>query len=438
MGITDRFTAFTKKFKLDSHHAIERFGLFFGALSLAGLLVITASGASAFVAGREHMADTALWTPTFTTSKTQLKGNVDGVYTNQQKNKTLVMMHFDDRAKISYNAADYQAFLLGSNDRLNSEKLATPGVTGSFYVFGSTGYVGVLLEAKQPFEQQVLNLTLRAKAELTFNQQKASGASNEDVVGDASFEKFDQWRVFINPGATGTKSLGTLDAANFDAARAFYEIALKDKEDAARTALDTKLAEMRTNLTQISSYTDDLATTKVENLFLRPPTVPTIVDGDAITGHSASETSDKTSTLTLTAKSVVRGGFNFNWRAGNVYDGYLDQIVPKGKSYIEFLQAKAVETQGVDASGSNGVNDSQWTLSNGKSLTQDYRTSDVTMRPLTTAMNNLSQAYQDYATNKAQYQGTLLLDLLKLDVDLKDVRSNSTTNTGDGFLTTYH
>ena len=91
MGITDRFTAFTKKFKLDSHHAIERFGLFFGALSLAGLLVITASGASAFVAGREHMADTALWTPTFTTSKTQLKGNVDGVYTNQQKNKTLVV-----------------------------------------------------------------------------------------------------------------------------------------------------------------------------------------------------------------------------------------------------------------------------------------------------------------------------------------------------------
>lgn len=128
------------------------------------------------------------------------------------------MMHFDDRAKISYNASDYQAFLLGSNEQLKSEKLGTPGVSGSFYVFGSTGYVGVLLEAKQPFEQQVLNLTLRAKAELTFSQQQASGASNEDVVGDASFAKFDQWRVFINPGATGTKPLATLDATNFDPA----------------------------------------------------------------------------------------------------------------------------------------------------------------------------------------------------------------------------
>lgn len=437
MSIKDRLTKFTKTFKLDSHHAIERFGLFFGVLSLTGLLVLTTSGASAFVAGREQMADTALWTQTFTTSKTQLKGNVDGVYTNQLKNKTLVMMHFDDRAKISYNAVDYQAFLLGSNEQLKSEKLATPGVTGSFHVFGSTGYVGVLLEAKQPFEPQVWNLTLRAKAELTFSQQQASGASNEDVVGDASFAKFDQWRVFINPGATGTKPLATLDAANFNPARAFYEIALKGKEDAARTALDTKLAEMRTNLTQISSYTDDLATTKVDGLFLRPPTVPTIVAGDEITGHNASETTDKTSMLALNTKSVVRGGFNFDWRSGNVYDGYLDGIVPKGHSYIEFLQAKAAETQGTDTSASNGISEIQWTLSNGKSLTQDYRTSDVTMRPLTTAMNNLSQAYQDYATNKAQYQGTLLLELLKLDVDLKDVRSNSTTNNGEGFLTTY-
>ncbi|QNE18082.1 hypothetical protein F1D05_09530 [Kribbella qitaiheensis] len=437
MSINDRFAEFTKAFRLDSHHAIERFGLFVGALTLIGAFVLIASGVSALMAGRDTLAQTGLWTPKFTTSKTQLSGVVDGIYTDSQKTKVLVMMHFDDRAKISYNATDYRAFLLGSDEELKSERLRTPGITGSFYVFGATGYVGVVLEAEQSFAPQVLNLTIRANAELSFSNTATDRANSEEATGDKSFAKYDQWRVFVNPGASGSAKIDALDAAVFDPARAYYEVALKSQEDQAHDELDEKLGEMRTNLTQISSYSKDLATTKVDGLFLRQPVIPAIIAGDRVTGETKVESKTGEATLALHTSKVVPGGFEFDWRSGNVGDGYLDQLVPKGESYVEFLQKKTSESSDAN-SISGGIGDIEWVLSNGKNLATDYRTSDITLRPLATVMNNLSQAYQDYYANKSTYQSDLLLDLLKLEVDLRDVRSNTTIHTGEAFLVTYY
>lgn len=441
MGIKIKAQAFGKKFKLDSHHAIERFGLFFGLLSIVGLLVLTTSGFTAVVSNRDTISSTALWTPQFTTSKTELAGTVDGVYTNTTANKALVLMHFDTSAKISYNAADYAAFLLGSNAKLGTEKLTTPGVKATMQVFGATGYMGVLLEADQPFDQQVLNLTMRAKAELSFKEQQESGESADELAGDSTFDKYDQWRVFFNPGATNTTKLEALDAANFDAARVFYDLVLKTDEDAVRTQLDTKLIELRANLAQIAAYDRDLATTKVDGLFLRPPAVPAIIGADAISGSSASESKDNTSTLQLETSTVVSGGFDFDWRDGNIYDGYLKKLVPAGSSYVNYLRGKSEESSTTDATKDTNtvsIQSMKWILSDGTNLVDDYSSTDTAMRPLTNVMNNLSQAYQDYYSNKTAYQIGLLGDLLDLEVDLIDVRSNSSVRSDDAFLVTYY
>lgn len=435
MGIKDKALAFGKRFKLDSHHAIERFGVFFGIFALTGAIVVAGSGAAAFKAGSDALANTALYTTEFTTSKTQLQGEVDGVYTNETGDKALVMMHFPDNAAISYNAADYQAFLLGSDTNLNSEPVDTSGIKGSFHVFGSTGYVGVLLDAEEPFDRQVLNLTVRANAELSYEEQQASSEDDDLTSGDATFQKYDQWRVFVNPGASGAEQISALDAASFDPARAYYDIVLKAEEAETRTELDTQLLAMRTHLTQIESYTADLETTKVDGLFLRPPSVPAAIAGDEVTGVSAAEAEDGVSTLALETDHVVPGGFDFNWRAGNVYDGYLDVLVPSGQGYVEFLASKREE--GTDDT-SQQISDMEWILSDGSDLKNDYQSSDVTMRPLTNVMNNLSQAYQNYGKAKSEYQSTLLLDLLGLDVQLRDVQSNSTLNDSEDFLTTLY
>ncbi|PUB32478.1 hypothetical protein C8K30_1011004 [Promicromonospora sp. AC04] len=434
MSIQDKALALSRKFKLDAHHAIERFGVFVGIFAVTGAAVLAGSGVASFTTGRDALSQTALYTQGFVTSKTDLGGDVDGVYTNTNRDKALVMMHFDKRAQISYNAADYQAFLLGSDTSLNSEAVSTEGIQGSFHVFGSTGYVGVLLDATQPFDRQVLNLTVRANAELSVAQQDET-ANPDELGGDQTFARHDQWRVFVNPGASGAEEIPALDSLVFDPARAYYDVVLKAQETVARGPLDQKLVEMRTSLAQIEAYTTDLSMTKVDGLFLRPPPAPASLAGDEVTGVSSAEAKDGVSTLTLETDHVVPGGFDLDWRSGNVYDGYLDALVPSGQSYAELLAAKLEEGRDI---ANDQVGDMQWTLSDGSSLTEDYQPSDLTMRPLTNVMNNLSRAYQDYATGKAEYQSELLLELLRLEVELRDVRSNSTVRDDPAFLTTLY
>lgn len=436
MGIKYKALAFGKRFKLDSHHAIERFGVLFSVLAIAGVIVLGGSGASAYRAGNEALASTTLYTAEFTTSKTGLQGKVDGVYVNKTGDKALVMMHFDPSAAISYSAADYQAFLLGSDTNLNSEPVNTSGITGSFHVFGSTGYVGVLLDADEPFDQQVLNLTVRANAELSYDEPEEDSAPADELAGDASFAKYDQWRVFVNPGASEAEHIQALDAASFDPAQAYYDIVLKEEEETIRDELDQKLIEMRTHQAQIEAYTTDLHTTKVDGMFLRPPQVPDSIAGDKITGVSAAEADDGVSTLRLETDHVVPGGFDLNWRAGNVYDSYLDVLVPPSQSYVQFLGNKRAEETGEE--DTRDISDMEWILSDGSDLKSDYQSSDVTMRPLTNVMNNLSQAYQDYAKAKSEYQSQLMLDLLRLDVQLRDVQSNGSVRDDDEFLTTLY
>ncbi|QWF85657.1 hypothetical protein [Amycolatopsis sp. CA-230715] len=436
MGIKDTAAAFGRRFKLDSHHAIERFGVLVGIFALTGVIVIGGAVASAIHSDTDALSRTALYTTSFTTSKTHLKGTVDGVYTNSARDRALVVMHFPASARMSFNAADYQAFLLGSDANLASEPVSTRGITGSVHVFGSTGYVGVLLQASEPFGIQVLNLTIRANAELAYTEPKQSQRDEGKLADDASFREHDQWRIFVNPGASGARQIPALDSARFDPARAYYDVALSNDEQAIRGKLDQKLLSMRANLTQIQSYTTELATTKVDGLFLKPPPVPAGVAGDTVTGVSSAEAKNGVSTLTLDSRTVVPGGVTLNWRAGNVYAGYLSTLVPPGQSHAEFLAKKHSETTG----GTLGqqISSLPWILSDGSNLKTDYRTSDVTMRPLVTIMNSLSQAYQDYAKGKSEYQTELLLDLLRLDAKLRDVQANSSLREGTGVLRTLY
>lgn len=449
MDIKDRAAAIRKRLRLDSHHSAERFGVIVSALGVTGLVLVGTSGGSAYMADRSELADQSIYTSTFTASKTGLSGEVEGLYDNAAGNKVLILMKFDEAAAISYNAEDYQAFLMGAGMDMSTEDLQTEGLEGSFYVMGSTGYVGVLLEADEPFAQQIMNLTMRANTELTRPEEDEAAAelSDEEVAlrgGDSSFDQYDQWRLFVNPGAEGVEEIPAMEAAQFDPGRAYYDIVVKEQEDGLRSELDSQLDLMRADLQRVNAYSDDLATTKVDGLFLRPPSVPSYIDGDEVVGQSAQESEDGNSTLALRTDGVAAGGFDFDWRSGDVYDGYLENLVPEGQSVSEFLNERnedAAEAQSSsapstdDESGPGTVSQMQWRLSDGSSLTEDYDTSARSMQPLFTVMNNLSGAYDSYSTNKTAYQTDLLSELLSLDVEVRSVESNSSVNDDKGFLT---
>jgi hypothetical protein len=175
----------------------------------------------------------------------------------------------------------------------------------------------------------------------------------------------------------------------------------------------------------------------VDGVSLKAPKVPEVIAGDEVTGKSAAENGG-TSTLALSAQKVAPGGLNLDWRASNVYDGYFDDLLEPGQTTSQFLDGLTQQELN-SSSSSSDVSTMAWKLTDGSDLTEDYSESDVTMRPLVNVMNNLSNAYTNYGDHKTAYETTMMRDLLSVESDMRDVKSNSSsTPKGDKFLTIYY
>lgn len=431
MGMKDRAKGIATALRLDSHHAIERFGVMFAALVATFALVFTTASASSISNQAESLDSTTLYTPSFTTSRTQLSGDVTGVYVNSDRTRAMLMMYFKDTGSVSTNAEKYQAFLTGSTRELASQALKTD-ITGQVVVFGSTGYMAMVLESDQPFEQQILNLTLRSNSELVYTPEQARKV-REDLAGQQSFAEFDQWRMYFNPGASGATVTKSLDTQEFDAGAVYAELIIQPKEQEARAALDEQLAQMQVDLARISEYESEARRINVDSVSLELPDTQEQIDGDVIEGRPA--IGEKASTLELKTDWVSPRGFDFDWRAGSVEQGYLDEVVPAGQSYVSWLAEKAALSKGGDASSFN-PNAIEWTLSNGL-LLKDYSQSDTAMKPLFDIRNELSQAYQDYYEHKVKYQVEAHSALVELEINLRNVREGSSSNTSEDVLFTY-
>ncbi|MEV6821165.1 hypothetical protein AB0M72_20675 [Nocardiopsis dassonvillei] len=424
---------YAAKLKLGPHHAIERFGVITSVVAATFAMLLVGTIVSATANNRARLDETALYTASFTTSRTELSGTVDGVYTNGEGTRALVLMRFDDSAAGSFStdAANYQAFLTGSNEQLDTQALAT-AITGSIVVFGSTGYLGVVLESDAPFEQQIASLTLRANSELVY-KEGTGRELREDLQDDGSFTEFDQWRLFVNPGASGTEEAASLEGESIDPAALYYELVVAEQEQEIRAAMDEQLMEMRTVLARIDEYDGEMSRVNVDGVFIEPPQVPVQVDGDAVTGEPADAETE--STLALETDWVDPRGYDFDWRSGSVEEGYLDAVMPADEtSYVTFLGEKARAEDEENAGFS--ANDMEWLLTDGNDLKEHGQTSQA-MEPLTDIMNNTTQAYQDYHRLKTSYQVDSYSELLDLEVTLRGVDSSGSVNAGEEALLTY-
>lgn len=422
------------KLRLDSHHAIERFGVFFGVVVVAFVLLFSGASVSAVANQSEQLDSTALYTPTFNTSKTQIPGDVSGVFVNSDSTRAMVLMHFQDPSLVSSNAENYQAFLTGSTRDLAGEALRT-NVRGEVVVFGTSGYLAMVLDSEDRFEQQILNLTMRANSELVYLPGE-NRKVREDLQGQKTFSEFDQWRLFFNPGASGVTKTAALDGEQFDAGAVYAELVVAPKEEVIRASMDEQLAQMFADQSLIGEYETEMSRVKVDGLSLTPPKVPKQIAGDEITGTPAVVDTDTASTLGLKANWVSPSGFDFDWRSGSVAEGYLDKIVPEDGSYVRFLADKAALSKNGDE-GSLRVGDLKWALSDGSDLVADYGNSDQTMKQLFDIRNGLSQAYQDYYKHKIKYQVDSYGDLIDLEVELRNVRSGASANNSEKALFTY-
>lgn len=444
---SQKFKAFQTKFKFDSHHAIERFGVAVAVFGVTGTVFLTGAGISAYANGQEKLGATALYTTSFTTSRTQVGGNVLGVYTDPSKTRTMVLMQTKEEARLPSSADDYQVFLTGTDTELHQHSLKGQPITARYVTFGNSAkYMGVVLDNPNKFDLQILDMTVRINREVSYKETNGSSGeaqvgpsstkTSDPNAGDKSFEKFDQMRIAFNPVATGSieANLGAA-GSDFNAGNVYHETVTQASEKKLREQMDGQLLQMQADLAKIDQYNAQIATTQVNDrgtmLRLNDPSVPEVIAGDQVTGQDAKSSKTGQSTLALVSKKVVPGGYDFDWRNGNVSKGYLDQIVPKGMSYVDFMKA-----QSKLSAPTPNWDKVEFTLSNGTPLSS-YTNRDTFIKPLLDLRSNLITSWQTYYDHKKEYQVTSYSDLLNLEIELRNVRTNTTQNTNAKVLTLY-
>lgn len=434
MSALDKAKDVGKKLRLDSHHMIERFGIMMGVIVTSFALLMVAGVGFSIEKNKHQMGTQAIYTTSFTTSKTAIRGQTVGVYSSKDRTKAMILLKFDDVTAVAADAKDYQSFLTATN-LSGSQERPKGAPKGSIYVFGTSGYIGVYLVNTAGFQPQILNLTMRAKSELVVPNTPASQGKNID----SSFQDYDQWRVYFNPGGAQATHIKALDESTPDIREMFYEMVTAPAEAQVRETLDADLKKMQTSLADVQEKTNRLTTTTVGNTGVKviapgamePSKIPAVIAGDKVTGKE--KVGETASTLALESEHVLSGGYDFDWRSGSVMEGYLDELTPSGMDYVTFLSKKAAEpTPTLDVSDRTMA----WTLTDGQ-LLSNVDLSNPAYATVNENVRNLTTAYQTYFSDKKTYAINDLPKLLELEVQLRSIESNSSINTEKNALLVY-
>lgn len=414
-----------EKLKLGPHYRMERFSLLF-CVMVVGILVTTVSCFVAHVQTQNTtLGEQAIYSTEFETSKTGVSGKVIDVYSSEDKAKTLLLLKFDDTKVVSTNADNYQMFLTGASVEQNKQTL--DGIpSGSIYMFGNTGYMGIYLVNKDGFGPQILDLVVRCNSEL---QTNASEDVDEEVE-DKSFVDYDQFRVYFNPGASKAKHLDCLDGSKAPSIKDFYnEAVITPQEDEIHAQLETQVNNMRVSLNQIHEYEERLETEGIT-----VPAEPSVIAGDkVITNDDGSYTYKPT--------TVLPGGYDLDWQHTSVVDGFIDDLIAKTDSpnmTVDQYFAMMTREANADASGNQlDTNNIEWQLNDGTLISSLSGGKSSRYTKYMEMCNDLTNAWRTYYNQKVDYQREMLGSLLDLEVSKDGILTSSSVNTSENVLQCY-
>lgn len=414
-----------EKLKLGPHYRMERFSLLF-CVMVVGILVTTVSCFVAHVQTQNTtLGEQAIYSTEFETSKTGVSGKVIDVYSSEDKAKTLLLLKFDDTKVVSTNADNYQMFLTGASVEQNKQTL--DGIpSGSIYMFGNTGYMGIYLVNKDGFGSQILDLVVRCNSEL---QTNASEDVDEEVE-DKSFVDYDQFRVYFNPGASKAKHLDCLDGSKAPSIKDFYnEAVITPQENEIHAQLETQVNNMRVSLNQIHEYEERLETEGIT-----VPAEPSVIAGDKVI------TNDDGS-YTYKPATVLPGGYDLDWQHTSVVDGFIDDLIAKTDSpnmtVDQYFAMMTREANG-DASGNKlDTNNIEWQLNDGTLISSLSGGKSSRYTKYMEMCNDLTNAWRTYYNQKVDYQREMLGSLLDLEVSKDSILTSSSVNTSENVLQCY-
>ena len=423
-------------FRRGSHYKIERFAVMFaillvciGAVSIMCLQQDLSDQSDAIQTKAKYNAD-------FTTSKTDIKGNVIDVYASKDKTKAFVLFQFEDVSEVSTDANQYRSFVTAATVKGNPRKVAGKPA-GSIYVFGNTGYMGIYLVNDQKFTPQVLQITVRSLKQLKSDDM--SQTQSEQAKTDPSFTENDQFNIYANPGAKDTVNIKCLNSKQAPTVTDLFNqtVGKKMEKDIKATLVDD-LNHMKASLTKIHEYSERL--TKQDHV--RLPKVPELIAGDSIQVAGV-QSNPKDNKFIMHFKKIAVGGYDFDWQHSHVGIGRLNKLIAKSDdpdmSPEKFFAKHVKARSDSDVNNIGDLNNIKWMMSDGTAL-ETLNTGDSDTGRYT-AINkdcqNLVNAWQDYVHMKVQYQTTDLEKLLALDASAGVVGDTASINTSNKAVIIY-
>ena len=461
-GKVSRFDKFVNKFKLDSHHEIERFRVMIAVITALGILIISSAAYASYRSNQVDISGTAQYTTKFVTSYTQQEGAVDGIYTNSDKTRAVMLFSFE--GDMSKNPNDYEVFITGVNK--NKPARVESAMTAKLVSFGNSGSMGLIVDAPEGFAEQILNVTMSSKRNLAAPQPMNEEDLAKYGYAGETFTSRDSWCMIFNPAGTNATALPELDAHDFDPRDFLINSVFRDREVELRRAADDTLVEMRTAQDRIGFYHDALSDMEVNlpdaaGAKIVMPAPNELIAGDEIKGMSREEVKDAINsgepiesiegiasksqkareldtyedgtmptTYELITQKAVPGGVQFEWHQSSIQEGYLQNLMPAGYNVDEYLNELRTRANEAEIPKMN----TKFMLSNGKSI-DSYDVLDNSVLNLQSNAMNLVSSYRDFYTTKVTYQTKNLVDLLALEAELDEAAANTSVGTNPDSIT---
>lgn len=420
---TDKLKA---RFKIGSHYAMERFGILFCLIFVMFVVLFAWGGKTKIERSREELSSQVLYPSSYMTSKTRVLMTPLGVFSNERNDSVVLLMSIGDRSKVGVRAEDYMVALTAQSPNEDPEPLETRPAVG-FYVYKDSGYMAVTFQSSEPFPRQIIYAMFR-------NVQDLSG---DTTSSGALSSVYDIWTVAFNPAADDRyKTSAFTDDGAFNPDAFYNEIIVSQQEKRIRQTLESDIDSLDSQLTIIENYEARVEKDGVSVSDM----IPKWVKGDVVLKGEGTSESGEEGIKTFMPSVVATGGYDFDWRGGNVNDGYIESLM-RGSSaespakFIDMNKAVAAEFEVPQTDGEDSLG-YDWKLQTGESLkdAMKYDTS-AGMKSTVADVKLLEQAWADYAKMKYGYQVSDLTSLLELELSVQSVKGEWTAELDQSHVT---
>lgn len=392
-----------------NHHGIQTLAIQLAALAMAAILLTVASVIGFATKGHDDFMKTPLYTRNFTTSASNLSGEVIAFAENKDRTRNFQLYKISaaqgsTALGLPPTAKDYHTYLLGLHNNGDVLKPWDGGeVKATVTQYGSGGYIGVTLESDRPFPQQKSALVIQSQIASTSAKRNSNSRVNQDTpYADLLSNKYDTWVITQNLGADDVATPDWME--RLDERKVLYKLIYERQFLDARKKL----------IAQAQLLKDELETTKADQRAFQSMKAAGIgVVNAELPPDIANDSIDQDHNLHTDVP--VEGGWSFDWQHFNGEHGMPKGIIPEGQDLATYVSRQNQLSADSQASASATDMDmlETWKLTNGQSASwlnaqNSGASGATTFGAMSEAMTNLTTDITTYRSDKQAFMTTMM------------------------------